>query len=96
MGQVTSLSEVVRQLAEYDCDSTIYALEPWTDRSAAVVAVEPDSGGLPAEAAAIGLAYFLEVKTARDFIKDWQASLNKQPDLVETCNRLISYAINDA
>lgn len=47
-----------------DQDATIYAAKPWSVDARAVVAVEPEDGSLPDEAA--GLDYFLEVDIAME------------------------------
>ena len=57
-----TLAEVVERLEELDADATIYAATPWGADARAVVAVEPDDGSIPPEAA--GLEYFLEVEVA--------------------------------
>jgi hypothetical protein len=93
---LTSLAAVVEQLTAFDNDDTIYASEPWTERSAAIVAREPEAGGLPPEAAGAGLKYFLEVSVAAEFIEGWIASLSYEPSLSSVCQRLIQYAIHDA
>lgn len=90
------LIEAVRDLDSLDEERTIYAAEPWTENSKVVVAPEPESGGLPAEAEKHGLKYFLEVFIARDFLDGWKANLSKKPTLQEQCARLIQYAITDA
>ncbi len=90
------LIEAVEQLENLDEESTIYAAEPWTVDSNALVAREPDQGGLPPDAETLGLKYFLEVFIARDFIQDWTANLDDEPASEAKCARLIEYAIKDA
>lgn len=100
MGQIVKLITLVERLAELDGEDTIYASEPWTGDSAAMVAREdPESAdfGIPREAAEAGMKYFLEVFIARDeVLDDWIASLDEKPTLAAICQRLIEYAINDA
>jgi hypothetical protein len=96
MGRVTTILSVIEQLESLEDELTVYAAEPWTAGSKAVVAREPGSGGLPAEAQTLGLKYFLEVAIARDFLKGWASSLGHEPSNQEQCDRLIQYAINDA
>jgi hypothetical protein len=91
-----TLLEAIRDLDSSDEGSTIYAAEPWSADSLAVVAPEPDTGGLPAEAQKPGLKYFLEVFVARDFLEGWVGSLNAEPTTQEKVARLIKYAITDA
>jgi hypothetical protein len=96
LGSVMKLIEAIRDLESLDEESTIYAAEPWHEDSEAIVAREPDSGGLPAEAEKRGLKYFLEVFIARDFAADWASALGAQPSLQQKCARLIKYASTDA
>lgn len=96
MGQVGRLCDVIDRLFELDSETTIYASEPWTERSEAMVAREPDAGGLPREASDAGMKYFLEVRIAQDFVEDWLASSNGWPMSSTVCQRVIDYAINDA
>ena len=96
MGKVIRLEDAIGRLASVDQDATIYAAEPWSGDSSAVVAIELDSGGGPAEAARLGLKYFLEVSVARDFLEGWESTLGSTPTEQERCARLIRYAINDA
>ena len=90
------LIDVVANLASYDADLTIYVKKPWTCESQAIVAQEPDEGGLPAEAKANGYAYFIEVFNASDFLKGWTTNVARTASTREQCIRLIHYAINDA
>jgi len=91
-----TLLEITEKLGELDREQTIYAVKPWSPESAAVVDAEPQGGGVPREAAKLGMSYFLEVFIAQDFLDDWQVSLPKKPAAKERCKRLIDYAINDA
>jgi hypothetical protein len=90
------LIEAIRDLDEFDPESTIYASQPWTESSETIVAHQPKSGGLPAQAERLGLRYFLEVFIARDFVEGWIANLDAQPTLRQKCARLIEYAATDA
>ena len=91
-----TLLDAVRGIHELNQAATIYAREPWTAGSDALVEIEPDEGGLPADVAAQGLSYFIEVSIGRDFLDDWAASMSSIPTLSERCKRLIQYVINDA
>ena len=96
MGQIMTLLDVIAQLDDLDAESTIYAMEPWTSSSSAIVAYEPTSGGLPESANELGLKYFLEVFLAKEILEDWAATLPAKPDDLKKCRRLIDYAVNDA
>ena len=96
MGQIMTLANLLASLDSLDAEDTIYAAEPWNKGSMALVAHEPETGGLPEEAQTQGMKYFLEVFVARDFLEDWKPSLGKEPSRDEVCDRLIQYAIRDA
>ena len=90
------LLDVILSLDDLDEASTIYLQEPWTKESNAVVALEPNDGGLPPEVKTLGLNYFIEVSIAREFLEDWARTLATPPSVSERCERLIQFAINDA
>jgi hypothetical protein len=97
MGSIMmTIRSIVAELAVQDEEATIYAAEPWAGESNALVAQEPPSGGLPEEAKAGGLKYFIEVAIARDFLNGWASTLDHAPSVQESCDRLIRYAITDA
>lgn len=96
MEQVRTLADVTACLSEFDQTCTIYAAEPWTAGSSAIVDYEPDEGGLPAEAIRLGLIYFLEIEIANDVADGWIRTQERRPDSAAICQRLIDYAVNDA
>jgi hypothetical protein len=96
MGETMTLIEVIRDLKSFDNEGIICATKPWTDNSAAIVVVEPGARTLPAEAARLGMEYFLDIFVAREFLEGWGKSLGANPSLQEQCARLIQYAVNDA
>lgn len=91
-----TLLQVVGNLDSFDEDSTIYAAEPWTNRSQAIVAAEADGGDLPDEARQLGLKYFLEVFIAREFLEGWISTLDTKATVDGMTARLIEYASKDA
>lgn len=96
MGAMMKLIEAIRDLDSLDEESTIYAAEPWTENSEAIVAREPEVRGLLSEAERLGLKYFLEVFIASEVLEGWMSNLDAQPTLQQKCARLIKYAITDA
>jgi hypothetical protein len=96
MGTTVTLIELIRDLDSLDEGSTIYAAEPWAENSKAILGPEPEAGGLPTQAAKLGLKYFLEVFIAQDLLEGWTANLDAEPTLQEKCARIIKYAITDA
>lgn len=91
-----TLLQVVLGLDSFDKEHTIYAAEPWTANSEAIVEMGPESGrGVPPAAQKLGLQYFIEVDIAQEFLEGWMRT-RTQPTSIEQCDRLIQYAMNDA
>ncbi len=53
--QVMTLSDVIADLRSCDEMATIYAAESWSENCRALVAREPEGGGLPSDANRLGL-----------------------------------------
>ncbi|MFG1172768.1 hypothetical protein AAFN90_04055 [Erwiniaceae bacterium CAU 1747] len=91
-----TLTDIINQLSSFDSDDTIYARQPWTPDSEAIVATEPDDGGLPDKVAKINAEYFIEIFLADQFLKGWLLSHDKKLAVKDQCRRLVQYAENDA
>lgn len=89
--RVLTLRDVVERIDSFDDDLTVYAAPEWTPDSSVIVAREPDSGGVPAEAASSGMQYFLEIFIVKEVLEGLKAL-----DLEAKVRRLIRYAITDA
>jgi hypothetical protein len=88
------LRKVIATLDDLSDDETIYAAGA-SPSARAVVAREPDDGGVPAEA--VGLAYFLEVSEAKESIRVWSAWRNGAlPTLDDKVAAVIHYASRDS
>jgi hypothetical protein len=99
MGQIVKLIGLIARLDELDGEEIIYAREPWTADSDAMVASEYQDSvpfWVPPEAAEAGMKYFLEVFTTREVVEGWLSNLDEKPTLAAICQRVIEYAINDA
>ncbi len=95
MGKKMTLIEIINNLANVeDDDMTIYAEEPWRNESKAILAHEPEAGGLPNVAIEGNLAYFLEVFITNEIMED--IDVPEFNTIEKKCKRLIEYAINDA
>jgi hypothetical protein len=90
------IEEVLLNLGSFDQEATIFATEPWTRRSDAVVDFPPDDHSLPESAIAAGADYFLEVSIALECLNGWIRHLKYTPSSDEICDRLIYYARYDA
>lgn len=95
-GNEMTLNDVIKQLDSLDDENTIYVKKPWSPDSEAIVATEPDEGGVPDEAAKINAEYFLEIFLANEFLEGWLSNLDQEPSVKDQCLRLIKYAENDA
>jgi hypothetical protein len=91
-----TLIDVVRSLSTLDTELTIYAVKPCACESQAVIAREPDDGGLPREAEAQEASYFMEVLLASEFLGAWRASQSSPVSAHDECVRVIEHAIRDA
>lgn len=96
MGEVTRLGIVIENISKFNSEETIYAIEPWTEISEAIVAKEADDGSLPSKESTRGMTYFLEVGIVQHFIEDWLSSSRERPTSSFICKRVIDYAIHDA
>jgi hypothetical protein len=96
MGQVRTLIDIIENLASFSHEDTIYACEPWTENSNAMVALEPDEGGVPPEAASAGMTYFLEIFIATEVIEGCVKALGEGRSTSWLCQKVIYYATYDA
>lgn len=96
MRKVKVLVEIVEELGSYGDEEDIYADEPWTPDSPAIVLNRPESPGLPEEASSLGMTYFIAAFIAKEFLEDWVKAQDTKPTYREQCERLVHYAIHDA
>lgn len=90
------LIEIVKDLNTLNEELTIYAVDPWTPDSEAILGMEPDDAVAPPEAVAMGAQYFIDVYLAKEFLEGWATGKRKTSTVAERCARLIKYTINDA
>jgi hypothetical protein len=89
-----TLREAIARLDELPQDATIYA-ESTEPTARAVVAVEPEDGSVPDDAA--GLVYFLEVALAREAVDVWRRwRPGRSPSVDDRLAAVTYYAANDA
>ena len=81
-----TLGEAVEHLEDLDQAATLFAVKPWSEHARAAVAIEPEDGSVPPEAA--GLDYFLEVSIALEAAQVTTARTRFE--------RVLYYAQNDA
>jgi hypothetical protein len=85
------LRDMVSGIDSIDDELTIYAATSWTPDSLAIVRHEPEGGGEPPEAKALGMTYFLEVSIVKEVLEGI-----KNMDLEAKTRRIIQYAVSDA
>jgi len=91
--QTITLADILQNLKSYDeepfdCqDPTIYAAEPWTAHSQAIVSWSMPKGGLPEDAAKLRLMCLIEVRKAIGILRPGCI------DFPEFGNRLIAAAL---
>jgi hypothetical protein len=88
-----TLKEIIRELASSEDKATIYAREPWTEDSEAVVA---RGEAECTRALQQGLMDFMGIRTAMEFLEGWFQSVPERPSVTEQCTELIHYARFDA
>jgi hypothetical protein len=92
---MTTLSDIVRDLQRYNeepvswQEPTIYAEEPWTANSQAIVCWSLPKGGLPDDAAKLRLVRVVEVRSAVSLLTDKYDQLVRDR-LDELCVLLIA------
>jgi hypothetical protein len=106
MGKVMSLRELVTSLEPAQADKviqgedavpTIFASEPWTpDSRAIVIEFEGETVEPPPQARDLGCTYLIEVFIAQEFLAGLPDVAGQDPTPEEKCMSLIEYAINDA
>jgi hypothetical protein len=95
MGKIIPLKDVIRDISSFDEEHTIYAREPWTAESDAIVVWDPDEGD-PPEPGPLGLKYFLEVFITLEVIEGLMSNIDYTPTLDQICETVIYYATYDA
>ena len=91
-----TLLESIRDLQLLNELDTIYAAKPWSADSPVIVTREPEEGGPPAQATAVGLEHFLNVFEARDLLDEWTRGIGGDLTVGVKVARLIGYAEGEA
>ena len=91
------LIALLRTANEWDDDATIYVAQPWTCDADAILVTPAPVSNASVERDGTAYDYFLETFVAREFMEDLGRS-EEGSDASEAarCERLISYAENDA
>ena len=95
MGEVKALLEILKELGSYGDEEDIYAREPWSPDSPAIVLNRLESPSVPEKASNLGMVYFIAAFIAKEFLEGWAKAQDKKLTYREQCERLIQYAIHD-
>jgi hypothetical protein len=85
---------IVGELNKYGSEQVICAKKEWTPQSEADVFDFDPGCRIPEISKQQGLAYFLEISVALEFLEGLEAPASWTAEQV--CERLIQYALNDA
>lgn len=91
-----TLLEMIKSIDSLDENLTVYAAEPWEPNSHVILQVQPEDGTTPQHLLNEGFCYFMELYLIKEFIGDWSVTLVSPISALDTCLRVIEYAINDA
>jgi len=92
---MTTLADILRHLRTYDQEPyawqepTIYPAEPWSASAQAIVTWSMPKGGLPDDAAKLGLVRVIEVRGAIKLLADQFDQLVKEDRMDELCALLV-------
>jgi hypothetical protein len=95
-GRLTTLSDIVRDLRRYDDEPrgsqerAIYAQEPWSAESQAIISWSMPKGGLPEDAANLHLVRLIETRPALRLLMPEYDQLLSDGRLDELCALLIA------
>ena len=90
------LIDVIKDLENIDQEAIIFQEDRDNFHSDVIISFAEEGDGGTKEKEDRKYYYLIEVFLAKDFVKDWEASLDYEPTLEETAKRLYDYAINDA
>lgn len=93
--EITTLSELIEKLDDFDDNSTIYAERnpEWSADSRAAIYLQSENGEIID--APKDLSCFLEVYIAKEVIEEWKERCSRKPSTEDICNAVIYYAEND-
>lgn len=91
------LVELLKSLAEWDDEQTIYVAQPWSCKASAMLLIPSNDTTEPVVAGPITYEYFLELFIAKQVLEDFTAcSEGASATEWQRCERLIRYARDDA
>jgi len=92
-----TLIEHVQRCGEWADDETLFVARPWQPHSQAMIVTPSPHSTAPIDRGGVRFEYFLETFLARDFLEDFAVTAEgRNATQSALCERLISYAENDA
>jgi len=90
------LTDLIKEINNIDQEIIIFQSDMNNYNSDIILLYEEaDDEGIK-ESEGIKYYYLIEVFLAKEFLEDWEASLNYKPSIEEKAKRLHEYSINDA
>lgn len=90
------LIDLVKNIENIDEEAIVFQEDTENPDSDIILSYAEEGDGGVKEEAGQRYFYLIEVFLAKEFIKDWVASLDYKPTLEDITKRLYNYAINDA
>lgn len=90
------LIDLVKDIKNLDEEAIIFQEDRENPNSDIILSLVEDGDEQVKQQEGRKYYYLIEVFLAKEFIEDWEASLDYKPTLEQTTERLYDYAINDA
>jgi len=89
------LTDLIKDIESIDQEAIIFQEDRGNPNSDIILSfVEEGDEGIKEEAGR-KYYYLIEVFLAKEFVEDWETSLDYEPSIEEKAKRLYDYAIND-
>jgi len=90
------LTDVIKEIENIDEEAIIFKENRENPNSDIILSFAPDGDQGIKEVERKKYYYLIEVFLAKEFVDDWEASLNYKPSIDEKSKRVYEYATNDA
>ena len=90
------LADLINDIENIDQEAIIFQEDRENPDSDIVISFAEEGDGGIKEEEGRKYYYLIEVFLAKEFLEDWEASLDYRPTLEQKAKRLYDYAINDA
>ncbi len=90
------LTDLIKDIENIDQEAIIFQEDRENSNSDIILSFAEEGDEGIKEVESRKYYYLIEVFLAKEFVEDWEASLDYRPTLEEKAKRLYDYAINDA